>query len=148
MKVSLCFWNKQWKTVEFDLKKCTGKVNAKLKDIKTCSGWAYKSIFRWYAVINIKGQLYFIYGNRTIPISYKYSCSFRIHRFHSVFKIRSNDEILLSKIILNPFMSLVDITYDELDYDFDSFFYWLYKVWNDEKWQRNLISSWKSVDPS
>jgi hypothetical protein len=139
----LHYHNRWWQTVAFDTTLGTGQVRWFRRRPAVAKGWATKHHGQWYAVWSNGENLVLQIGTQQIPMTEEYVCR----------NVQSGTERTLtitagSKRVLELEYAAVsrneDPTFDDIDLESEDFFVWLCRLWNDPKWKKDAIHSWRA----
>jgi len=135
----LKIWGCHWKTSNFESK--SFKIKTKWFDrISEFSGYSYKFNGNWYVLWKDEENLVLQTKDNKFIIGENNKCELtEATNGERLFTVEENGQNLLAvKYKRKP--TVLDPTYDMMDEEMGDFFFWVYRIWNDESWSNALIT--------
>lgn len=137
--IILNYWNREWQSVTYFPTKGKAYIRWLCLKTKNTVGWAYRFRRKWYAVWRQEGEIVFQASNK------RWSLTNEKIRFHNeeISSIQRKFFITLSKETVfelvyekdkTKFWNINDITYDDIDEEYNDFFLWLTNIQDNPGW--------------
>lgn len=140
----LHFWKRIWQSVEFDTVAGQGRVRWFSRAPSRGAGWAMKHAGSWFALWSDGENLILQAGKLRVPMTGEYRASNVRVGTSRQFTVAKNDRVVF-ELTYKACDRDEDPSFDLADLEQEDFFFYVSRLWNDEKWKADVVKNWASA---
>lgn len=143
MTLVLDYWSRRWQSVAFDPRTGEGPIRWLSRRPSRCAGWAAKHEGIWCGLWSDGENLIFQAGRLRVPITSECRASNVRMGTSRKFTIEENERAVF-ELTYKALDRDADPASDLTDLELEDFFFYVSRVWNDERWKAEVIRNWAS----
>jgi hypothetical protein len=143
MTLVLDYWSRRWQSVALDSRTGEGHIRWLSRKPSRCAGWAVKHEGIWYGLWRDIENLIFQAGKLRVPMIAEYRASNVRMGTSRKFTVAENDRVAF-ELIYEASDRDEDPSFDLADLEQEDFFFYVSRLWNDEKWKADVVKNWAS----